>query len=448
MSIIHNIDASTWVDGIMVEQSIFQEEPLKKKLLRNWFWLYFFSFIGAPAWYLIKVMVSQTLSVEDIGIVYSIIWLITILSTYNDLWLTEALQYYLPHYMIDKEYDKAKTLLIFTTAIQLLSWVIIAAILFWVAPWLSIHYFHHPDADVILRYFCIYFLIINFFQVLQTIFLALQYVKLYNLVDLCRIRSIVILTAYGLYHNSLSALHFAQYWIIWVILWTLLGVLFFWHKMRWIITDYTFKRDRALIKKQLKYALWVLLGANAGILLLQIDQQFALYFLWPQAAWYWTNYLTLQTAVSIFTTPIITYLAPLLNELYKKKEHEKIAYLRKLLYIWVLIFGFFVWVIWWFWWDTIAVLFFWEKFRISWELFGYVAPFIFLNILAAINFQQLVSMGYIKNRVKILFTTVISNIIFSILFIKIMWIHGLLLSSIIWWMILFFLTSYDLRKIK
>jgi O-antigen/teichoic acid export membrane protein len=70
-------------------------------------------------------MVSHTLSVEDIGIVYSIIGLMSILSSYNDLGLTEALQYYLPHYLIDKAYDKAKTLLIFTRGVQILSGLVV-----------------------------------------------------------------------------------------------------------------------------------------------------------------------------------------------------------------------------------------------------------------------------------------------------------------------------------
>lgn len=82
--------------------------------------MYLLSFIIAPAGYLIKLMVSRELSVEDIGLVYSIIGFIGLLSAFNDLGLTEALQYYLPQYMIDKEYGKAKTILIVTWIVQFL----------------------------------------------------------------------------------------------------------------------------------------------------------------------------------------------------------------------------------------------------------------------------------------------------------------------------------------
>jgi O-antigen/teichoic acid export membrane protein len=104
-------------------------EPLKDKLLRNGFRLYFFQFLVAPAGYLIKMMVSRELSVEDIGLFYSIMGLIGIISVYNDLGLTEALQYYLPHYFIDKEYSKAKTIIIFTWLVQFISGILVAGIL-------------------------------------------------------------------------------------------------------------------------------------------------------------------------------------------------------------------------------------------------------------------------------------------------------------------------------
>lgn len=103
------------------EPLLFPDEPLKKKLLRNGFWLYFFSFIVAPTGYIIKVIASRELSVEDIGVFYSVLGIIGLISTYNDLGLTEALQYFLPHYLIDKDYKKAKSMLSFAMISQLIS---------------------------------------------------------------------------------------------------------------------------------------------------------------------------------------------------------------------------------------------------------------------------------------------------------------------------------------
>ena len=91
------------------ESKILQDQTLWEKLIKKWFWLYFFSFLVAPAGYLIKLFVSNSLSVSDVWVLYSIISLISLLNTYNDLWLTESLQYFLPRFLLKKQYNYVKT---------------------------------------------------------------------------------------------------------------------------------------------------------------------------------------------------------------------------------------------------------------------------------------------------------------------------------------------------
>lgn len=101
------------------------DEPLQAKLMRNGFRLYFFQIFIVPAGYILKMIISRELTVEDVGLFYSILGLIGIISAYNDLGLTEALQYYLPRYFIDKEYAKAKTIMIFTRLVQFASALVV-----------------------------------------------------------------------------------------------------------------------------------------------------------------------------------------------------------------------------------------------------------------------------------------------------------------------------------
>jgi O-antigen/teichoic acid export membrane protein len=65
------------------------------------------------------------MGVEDVGLFYSILGLIGIIASYNDLGLTESLQYFLPRYLIDKDYTKAKSLLVTTWVIQFVSGIIV-----------------------------------------------------------------------------------------------------------------------------------------------------------------------------------------------------------------------------------------------------------------------------------------------------------------------------------
>lgn len=103
------------------EAKLLADEPLGKKLIRKGFWMYLFSYLVAPAGYLIKMIVSNTLSVEDVGVMYAVIGFVTLISVYNDLGLTEALYYFLPRFWVKKKFDYVKTSIFLSLGVQLLT---------------------------------------------------------------------------------------------------------------------------------------------------------------------------------------------------------------------------------------------------------------------------------------------------------------------------------------
>lgn len=80
------------------------------------------------------------------------------------------------------------------------------------------HYFHSEKSIIILRYFCIYFLFINLFQVLQSVFTALQNVKLQYITEAIRIRCTTIIVAYIIFFKNLDIISFARTWVIGVMI--------------------------------------------------------------------------------------------------------------------------------------------------------------------------------------------------------------------------------------
>ena len=123
------------------ELDIIPDELLKTKLMRNGFWMYFLAFIAAPSGYIIKLLIARSLSVEEIGIFYSVLGLVSLLAPYHDLGLTEALQYYIPRYLIAKDYDKTKSIALYTLLAQLISGIVIGAGLWIGSGRLATHYF-------------------------------------------------------------------------------------------------------------------------------------------------------------------------------------------------------------------------------------------------------------------------------------------------------------------
>ena len=124
--------------------NLIKEQSIAKNIVKKWFWLYFFWYLSAPLWYIIRVIISNSseVSVSEFWTLYGIISFITILYTYNDLWLTESLQYFLPKFFIKKNYISIRTVVFFSLFIQIITWIIIALILRFSSDLIAVNYFH------------------------------------------------------------------------------------------------------------------------------------------------------------------------------------------------------------------------------------------------------------------------------------------------------------------
>ena len=432
----------------MDENQLLADQPLGQKLIKKWFWLYFFTVLIAPAWYLIKIIVSNELSVWDVGIFYSILWLITIISLYNDLWLTEALQYFLPKYRIEKEYHKVKTISILTRIIQFISWIIISGWLYLASNRLAVNYFNNPDSVHINRLFCLYFFWINFIQVFSSFFVAFQDTFNQLFIDFIRNYTILWFTLIFRLSNTFTSTTFTWAWLIWVLVSIMFWIFIFLKKYSKVLTLWKFNFDQILIKKQLKYARRVFLWTNAWILFVQISQQITIYFLWPEAAWYYVNYYSLFMTYWVIVWPILWLIFPIATELITKKDHKKLALLQDMLYKYLLIFAVAIAWIFFAFWTEIAIIMFWTKFYYSWVLASYTAPFLVFNILISINYWILAGLWKIKERVKILWLALLTNVIINFICMTIFNL-GLIwpiLSTILWRLIMRFFSFRIINK--
>lgn len=86
---------------------------MSEKFIKKWFWLYLFSFIIAPIWYIIKIIISNELTVEEVWIVYSVISLVTLFWSFNDFdW--QKVELFFTKIYRKKDYSKAKSVLTYT----------------------------------------------------------------------------------------------------------------------------------------------------------------------------------------------------------------------------------------------------------------------------------------------------------------------------------------------
>ena len=175
--------------------------------------------------------------------------------------------------------------------------------------------------------------------------------------------------------------------------------------------------DKELIKQIIKYALWVVLAANVGTVLGQVDMQLIIYLLGTRDAGFYTNYLSIIGIPFIIITPIIGFIFPVISELHSKGDEGKIATIKTLFYKYFAVLGVVTSMFMFVFGPAIASILFGEKFTMSGIILQYSALFIACNFLLQINFQILAGVGRIHERVKILFVGLIFNVVLNIVLI-------------------------------
>ena len=425
-----------------------QHKTLSEKFLKKGFWLYLFSFIIAPIGYIIKIIVSGNISVSDLWILYWIISLITLLSSFNDFWMTESMNYFIPKYFVKKDYSKIKTIITYAFLTQVTTWIIISLFLFFWADFLAENYFKSSEAKIVIQIFCLYFLGINIFQVFNKFFLVVQNTFYNKITDFLRMIfimiSIIIITFLDLWNLT----NYALSWIAWLYFWIIFVIYFFYTKYYKIYFSWIrFSFSKKLFKKLFSYAIVVFIAAQAATILSQMDMQMIIYLLDTKQAWYYTNYLSIISIPFMIIWPIFTILFPIFSELHAKKDYKKIKLVKQIFQKNFIAIALAFNILFFVFWPVIAYILFWEKYIFSWEILRFSILFLVFNFLLQINFNILAWTWKVKERLKIISIALIFNFILNIILIKYTQLaYWAAIATAMWWVLIWILSEIKLGK--
>lgn len=424
-----------------------QYNTLAEKFLRKWFWLYLFAFIIWPIWYIIKIIISWELSVSEVWILYWIISLVTLISTYNDLWMTESLKYFIPKYIEEKKYSKVKSIIFYALFIQIITSLFIACMFWFWADYLASNYFKSEEASNILKVFALFFIWINIFQTLNNFFIAVQDTFSHKITELLRMWFILVFVIWVFFTDMWSLINYSYSWLVWLYLW-IIFILFVYYKKYYkkYFSNEKISFEISEIKKVTKYASLVFLWAGAATILGQMDMQMIIYFLWTTEAWYYTNYLSIIGIPFIIIWPIFAFLFPVFAEFHSKWDYSKIKIVKDIFTKNFLAIGlmfnifFFVFA------EILAYTLFWEKFLTSWIILKYSILLLIFNFLLQINFNIMAGIWKVKQRVQIIGIAIVFNFILNIFLINTIWVYGAALATWIGWILIWVLSELYLWK--
>jgi len=425
-----------------------QHKSLTEKFLKKGFWLYLFSFIIEPIWYIIKIIISSKISVSEVWILYWVISLMTILSAFNDFGMTESMNKFIPKYVTEKRYDKVKSILIYAFLMQFITWLIIASFFYFWADFIWENYFKSTIASWILKIFAFFFLWINIFQIISTFFISIQNTFLAKIIEFFRMIFILfsIILIFVLDLSNLN--NFSYSWIIWLYIWIIIALyLFYKNYYKNYLKNEKIIWSKSFFKKIFNYAIIVFIWAQAATILWQIDMQMIIYLLWTEKAWYYTNYLSIISIPFMVVWPMFWLLFPVFSEMHSKWDISKIKlaktiFKKNFLAIWIAFnILFFVFA------SKIAIILFWVKFMESWLILQYSILFLVFNFLLQINFSIMAAIWKVKERLYIVLIAIIFNFILNLILINLIWAYWAALATWIWWILIRILSEISLWKI-
>jgi O-antigen/teichoic acid export membrane protein len=304
----------------------------KKYLIRQGFWIYLFTFLAAPLGYLIRILYARTFSVEEFGLIYSIIGFIALISIFNDLGFSETLNYYATRFYEKKQYAKVKGSFIFALLMQG-GTAILLGILFWfLSPWLAEHYFRSPLALNVFRAFIMYFFFYNVSMSLIQLLHATHNYLISPLSEFLRQFIILFLSFALFYFDILSSKNIG---LIWGISYLFLVIIYFilYYKILTNIAKVKTVLSFDLFKKLWSYAIFAIWTTGASIILSRIDVFMITFLLNVEAVGYYTIAFSLASLISILFSPVMSIFFPMSSKLsLTNKGSEKLNHIIRTMY--------------------------------------------------------------------------------------------------------------------
>lgn len=416
------------------------------RLLRKNIWIYFFSFLIAPTGYIVKIVISNSVSVEELGTLYAVMSLMTILGSYNDFGMTESLNYFLPGHLHTKDKKKITNTFSIALVTNLMTSTILSLLLFFWAGWLAENYFRIPLAGTLLQILIVQFFAQNIFMTMNTFFQSIQDTKLQKSIDFSRMFLLMCLVC-GLWFLDMHTIQvYAWAWSSAILggLALSIGILVYKYHSYFTFDGWFFSWES--YKHVLKYAIWVMLSANVGMLLSQIDMQMVVYMLGAEAAGYYTNYLSLIRIPFLFLLPGVYFLFPVFSDLLKRGEERKVIAIHAFTYELFSILGLMMTSFFILFGTTLTTTLFGPGYETSGTILLYSAPFLLFNFLLQIDFQILGASGRPKTKMFILLAGVGLNLVTNYVFLKLWGVVGSAFASGIGWVFIWCLSFRQTRK--
>lgn len=405
---------------------------------------YFFLIVTIPLTFFIRIIYSRTLSIQDFGLIYSIIAFITIVSQINNFGFSTSLRHLIPEFIAKKDFKKITSMFYYSIISQIAIFIIIMLLLYSLNIIISTYYFKDIIFSEQLPIIILFLLSLIFFRTFTDIFVSFKLNIYFQFFRFLQLFLILLFAISGIIFNIKEIKFYLISWSLMTFFITIIMFLI-------LILKFPFFKKLNLIdikyyKKYLKISSFNFSNSIATQIFSQIDILMITYFLPIIYVSYYSNSSAILLTISTIFTSLGIIFLPLFSELKAKEEFKQLKLIYNsfntiLLYLILpitLILFFFS--------KTLISILFGKEYLLSGELLSIFSLFLFFKIYFSFNISFLNGLGEIKKISKVLFLIVILNIILNIVLVKLMGVYGIMYATIFSWMLGFILTYKLLSK--
>lgn len=379
--------------------------------------------------YLIRIILSRSLTVEDFGLFYSILALFTFFSAYTDLGFGKASVFYMARFFDEKKWLLMWKSFIYNLLISGIVTFVLFILFFILKDWLTDNYFKNEASRLVLPFFSVYLIVESLSLVIRSIFLATN--KFFYYAATLPIRFSLILggmTFLFLSHNT-SIVAFTLVWILGSGISLALECIFLIVKQNTLFTF--FKHDAFLLKKLKDYAF----PSLAGTFIQEINAYADVFILIAVRGVATVGVFNIVYPIimmpNLFIFPLNRLLFPIVSSLHNRSENtEKVSRIIESIYkvlpFLSLYFNVFIFL---FAPSAIATLFTYRWVDLgSNPLIAMSVGFFFITFISSLS-VILEGMGLVKEKIKISFFVALLNIVLSVVLGFYLGIFGIIIAA-------------------
>lgn len=300
-------------------------QTLQERVLKGSFITLTLTLLGSIFAYLIRILFSHTLTIEDYGLFYATFGLFSIIGGYGDLGFGYAIVYLLPKYLKKQNYSRVWNIFVYGQVISYSISIIVSIILSLSAPILAKYYFKVAGSETLIYIFCIYLLSFTVLSGLIQIFSGMQKEKYYSSITVSRWFLTFTFSILFFLFDFPNIIFYAVSWALGHVLTAIIFLVLFFRKHSYISKNKIIW-DGAILKQMFSYAYPVFLENLVATSMVFTETFFLTLLRGVKEVGVYNIIYPLTMVSIILLAPINALVLPLVSHL-MEGEKKKIRYL-------------------------------------------------------------------------------------------------------------------------